>query len=329
MNDEQVSRTAQMTAYNRGFHCRNDAPVIFDDFLAFDVLGHDARRSIEEKMMAMLRAVNPEAAAAFNDEESALGWLMQAGAAAPIVLGRARYAEELLKRALEKGGRQYVLLGAGLDTFAFRYPELLADIHVFELDHPGTQEYKRRRLDELGWELPGNLHFIPVDFTRTGLADALQESGFDTQVPAFFSWLGVTYYLTRSEVMATLQDIARISAPGSAIVFDYLDMDAYVARLAAPRVQRMIEGVRGLGEPMLSGFDPLLAGRRTGAGRTDADGGVEPGRHPHALFHGAHRSLPGLRTCPFCICNRRMMSGSNDGAGEECGCFGWWSCRGA
>jgi|SRR6185369_13593586 len=260
MRDEQMSRTALMTAYNRGFHHRNDAPVIFDDFLAFDLLGNNARRSIEEQMLAMLRAVNPEAAAMFKDDESALGWLMQAGAATPIVLGRARYAEELLESAVKQGVGQYVLLGAGLDTFAFRRPDLVQKITILELDHPATQEHKRRRLDELGWRLPDNLHFIPVDFTRTSLKDALLASGFDTQRPAFFSWLGVTYYLTRSEVMATLRDITAVSAPGSSVVLDYLDIDAYEARLAAPRVQRMIEGVRNLGEPMLSGFDPLSLG---------------------------------------------------------------------
>ncbi len=257
MKDEQVSRTAQMTAYSRGYHSRNDTPVIFDDFLAFDMLGHEERRSLEEQMLAMLRSANPEAAAAFNDDESALNWLMQSGASAPIVLGRARYAEELLKQAMEQGARQYVMLGAGLDTFAFRHPELLADMQLFELDHQGTQAHKRRRLEELEWEISNNLYFIPVDFTRTSLIDVLRESAFDPQVPAFFSWLGVTYYLTQSEVMATLRDIAAISAPGSSVVFDYLDTDAYVYRLAAPRVQRMIEVVRLLEEQMLSGFNPF------------------------------------------------------------------------
>ena len=153
MNAEQVSRTAQMTAYSRGHHSRNDAPVIFDDFLAFDMLGSDVRCSIENMLMATLRSVNPAAAASFNDDESALSWLLQASAAAPIVLSRARYAEELLEQAVARGVRQYVLLGAGLDTFAFRYPELLTDLHVFELDHPATQGHKRWRLDELGWEI--------------------------------------------------------------------------------------------------------------------------------------------------------------------------------
>lgn len=260
MKDEQISRTAQMTAFSRGYHSRNDAPLIFDDSLAFALLGDEVRRSIEEQLLATLRAANPDAAAAFNDDKSVLGWLMQAGAATAIVLGRARYAEELLRRGIEQGVRQYVLLGAGLDTFAFRRPELLAEISVFELDHPATQEYKRRRLVELGWEPSPNLHFVPVDFTRSSLIDALQGTGFDPQVPAFFSWLGVTYYLTRSEVMGALRDIARIAAPGSSVVFDYLDTAAFDERLVSPRVRRMIEGVRLWGEPMLSGFNPVALG---------------------------------------------------------------------
>lgn len=260
MKDDQISRTAQMTAFNRGYHSMHDTPLIFDDFLAFDLLGEEGQYSIKEQMLAGLRAFNPLAAESFRDDDSALNWLMQAGAASPIVLGRARYAEELMERAVELGVRQYVLLGAGLDTFAFRRPELLAEIRLFELDHPSTQGYKRRRLEELGWELSGNLRFVPLDFTRTSLIDALHEAGFDPQVPSFFSWLGVTYYLTRSEVMGTLQSIARIAPPGSSIVFDYLDPGAYDPRLSSPRVRRMIEGVRELGEPMLSSFDPLSLG---------------------------------------------------------------------
>lgn len=256
MNDEQISRTAQMTAFSRGYHSRNDAPVIFDDALAFELLGPDVSRSIEEQMLATLRAVNPVAAAAFIDDESALGWLMQMGAASSIVLGRAKYAEELLELAVADGVGQYVLLGAGLDTFAFRRPELLAKLRLFELDHPGTQEFKRQRLDELGWKLSENQHLVPVDFTRSSLIDVLLGAGFDPQLPAFFSWLGVTYYLTHDEVAGTFRDVARIAAPGSCVVFDYLDRVAYDERLASPRVRRMIEGVRQLGEPMLSGFDP-------------------------------------------------------------------------
>lgn len=257
MNDEQISRTAQMTAFNRGYHSRNDAQVIFDDGLAFELLGHEVRSSIEQQMLATLRAVNPDAASSFGDDDSALRWIMQTSAAAPIVLGRAKYAEELLERAAADGVGQYVLLGAGMDTFAFRRPDLLANLRVFELDHPVTQKYKRQRLDELGWQLADNLQMVPVDFTRSALIEGLQTAGFDPLVPAFFGWLGVTYYLTHGEVIGTLRDIASSAAKGSEIVFDYLDTAAHIDRLASPRVQRMIEGVRELGEPMLSGLDPL------------------------------------------------------------------------
>jgi methyltransferase (TIGR00027 family) len=267
MKADQASRTAQMTAYSRGFHSRHDAPVIFDDFLALDLLGEDVMRSIEVHLLATLRAANPVAASSFSDEESMLRWLMHSGAAPPIVLSRARYAEEILARAVTQGVRQYILLGAGLDTYAFRNPALLAELRLFELDHPATQGYKRRRLEELGWELPSNLHFIPVDFTQAGLCDVLHASAYDQQAPAVFCWLGVTYYLDRDEVIGTVEDIARIAAPGSSIVFDYLDTVAYVEQLAAPRVRRMIDHVNELGEPMLSGFDPLSLGEelaRTG-----------------------------------------------------------------
>lgn len=258
MNDEQVSRTAQMTAFTRAYHSRNDKPVIFDDALAFDLLGHDVRRSLEEQLLSTLRTLNPDAAASFDSEKEALGWLMQTGAAAPIVLSRARFAEELLERDIERGLRQYVVLGAGLDTFAFRCPELVADMRVFELDHPATQAFKRQRLGELRWELPAGLHLVPVDFTRTSLVEALHGAGFDSQAPAFFSWLGVTYYLTRDEVLGAFRDIARCAAPGSSVAFDYLDTAALAPRLASPRVRRMVETVDRLGEPMLSGFDPEM-----------------------------------------------------------------------
>jgi methyltransferase (TIGR00027 family) len=247
-----------MTAYNRGYHSLNDSPLIFNDFLAFDLLGQDVRISIEEQLLATLRTLNPVAAAAFASDESALGWMMQTNAASPIVLSRARYAEELLTQAVAAGVGQYVLLGAGLDTFAFRNSEKLGDLQVFELDHPATQSFKRQRVHELGWRLPDSVHFVPIDFTCHRVGDVLRQSGFNADVPAFFSWLGVTYYLTREEVLDTLREVALTCAPGSLIVFDYLDEAAFVERLAAPRVLRMIERVRYLGEPMLSGFDPLM-----------------------------------------------------------------------
>ena len=312
MNEEQISRTAQMTAFSRGYHSRNDAPVIFEDRLAFELLGQDVQRSIEQQMLATLRAVNPDAAAAFSDDESALGWLMQTGAAAPIVLGRAKFAEELLERAVEDGVSQYVLLGAGLDTFAFRRPDLLAKLRLFELDHPGTQEYKRQRLDELGWELSDNLRLVPVDFTRSSLVEALQGAGFNQQVPAFFSWLGVTYYLTPGEVMGTLRDIARNAAPGSSVVFDYLDTAAYDHRLASSRVRRMIEAVRQMGEPMLSGFDPVTLGEELAQGGLTLVKDLSPMDIHSRYFMGRTDHYRACEHVHFAQARLSRSSGAND-----------------
>jgi len=258
MEEYQVSRTSQMTAYSRGYHAVHDLPKIFDDFLANRLLAEEERASIERQMMTAFRSFNPVSAASFPDQAAALAWLMQAGAALPIVLGRARYAEESLEEAVKQGARQYVMLGAGLDTFAFRRPELVERLQVFEVDHPATQAYKRNRLAELGWEHPTSLHFVPVDFMQKSLTTALTCSAYDPRVPTFFSWLGVTYYLSRDVVFDTLRAVADVAPSGSSLVFDYLDTDAFVPMKAAPRVLRMLWNVQELGEPMQAGFDPFM-----------------------------------------------------------------------
>lgn len=149
-----------------------------------------------------------------------------------------------------------------MDTFAFRHPELLMQLKVFEVDHPATQTFKRTRLTELEWEQPANLHFIPVDFNQESLSAALARSPYDPQIPSFFSLLGVTMYLSPESVFKTLSSIAAIASAGSNVIFDYLEPDAFIPGKAAKRVQVMMENVRHLGEPMITGFNPaaLAAG---------------------------------------------------------------------
>lgn len=255
MDDNQGSITAQLTAYCRWHHTRHDSSRIFEDHLAGHILAVEGRERIESLLLAALERFNPVSAAAFSDPKSAIAWIMQAGASSPIVLARARYAEEMLEQAIATGVRQYVILGAGLDTFAFRCTEQMSRITVFEVDHPASQEYKTRRIRELGWECPANLYFVAVDFARNTLSAELERSGFDPNVQTFFSWLGVSYYLEIEEVRATLRQIALIAPPGSVLVFDYLDSVAYQPDKAAPRVVRMLASVKEIGEPMLSGFD--------------------------------------------------------------------------
>jgi methyltransferase (TIGR00027 family) len=133
---------------------------------------------------------------------------------------------------------------------------MVSQLQIFELDHPATQAFKRQRLAELGWEVPAFLHFVPVDFTKENLVTALKRTSYDPHQASFFSWLGVTYYLTRDVVFDTLRSMADIAPAGSTIIFDYLDTDAFVPERAASRVQRMLEVVRRTGEPMKTGFDP-------------------------------------------------------------------------
>ena len=166
---------------------------------------------------------------------------------------RSRFAEDELAKAVASGTKQYVVLGAGLDTFAYRNPH--AGLHVFEVDHPATQQWKRELLQTAGIEVPEGAVFVPVDFERETLSAGLERSGFDLRKPAFFSWLGVVPYLSERAFEDTLNFIAALPKP-SGVVFDYgvarsalnwrerLVLDALAARVAAA------------GEPFRLFFEP-------------------------------------------------------------------------
>ena len=131
-------------------------------------------RESEARHLKAFQIFDPERAATYSDERLALAhWMQNAGAPA-IVLGRARYAEDNLEQAVKAGVKQYVILGAGMDTFAVRRPDLVKHLQVFEVDHPATQAHKRQRLLATGQELPASQHFLPVDFSQENLADGPQ-----------------------------------------------------------------------------------------------------------------------------------------------------------
>jgi methyltransferase (TIGR00027 family) len=255
MEENQVSITALISAFARAYHALYDTPKIFDDFLAAQMLTEEEFTGIGRNLAQAIHFFDPERAASCPDQETALALVMRAQST-PITISRARYAEDCLDTAVKQGVQQYVILGAGMDTFAFRRPEMARLLQVYEVDHPATQSVKRRRLAGLGRELPEQLHFVPVDFTKESLVTALKRSSYDPQKSSFFSWLGVTYYLTRDVALDTLRSLADIAPAGSVIVFDYLDTDAFVPDRAGKRVQRMQEAARRAGEPMKTGFDP-------------------------------------------------------------------------
>lgn len=258
MEENQISRsTAIGSAYLRAYHSINDNPKIFDDFLANHLIPDEMSKSIEQKFVGALKFLDPVRAALCPDQATALAWIMQNYTASPMTLSRSRYTEDILEKAVRQGVQQYVILGAGMDTFAFRRPELMEQLQVFEVDHPATQAFKLQRLADLGWEHPAQLHFVPVDFTQESLASALKHSSFEPQASSFFSWLGVTYYLTRDAVFATLRAIAAVAPAGSTVIFDYFDNDAFVRERAAKRVQFMVDAFAQSDEPLITGFDPF------------------------------------------------------------------------
>jgi len=166
---------------------------------------------------------------------------------------RHRYTEDELEKAIERGISQYVILGAGLDSFAYRRRDLEDKLRVFEVDHPATQTWKQKRLQELNISLPTNLIFVPVDFEKQNLLEELLAVGYRSEIPAFFSWLGVTQYLTESAVFQTLRKVAS-AAPGSEIVFEYVLPES----LLDGEDRQFVAGSRkNPGEPWISMFDPI------------------------------------------------------------------------
>lgn len=256
--EKKSSTTALLLAYCRGYHAEHDAPKIFDDFLAYALLKKEERAAFDQMLTPTVQAIETHdsaGAAACRDQADAHAWSMRTIAPLSLAVSRSRYTEDNLAQAIGEGVGQYVILGAGLDTFAFRRPEMFAQLQVFEIDHPITQTLKRRRIAEAGWEKPNRLHFIPVDFTKESLTTALSHSVYDPQISTFFSWLGVTYYLSRDAVFATLRAIAESAPSGSIVIFDYFDAEAFVPGKATKRMQIADEYTRKQGEPIITGFD--------------------------------------------------------------------------
>jgi methyltransferase (TIGR00027 family) len=199
MEQASPSRTALRVALRRAAHQLYDAPPrVLDDPIAVPILGDTYA---EELRRTPTRPDRP----------------FSVGLRAFLV-ARSRYAEDMLSHAVERGVTQYVLLGAGLDTFAHRnpYPEL----RVFEVDHPATQQWKRELLETTGLSTPTNLTYVPVDFERRGLPEQLQAADFDFGIPTFFAWLGVVPYLTLDAFRTTLAFIGA-QPVGSGVVLDY------------------------------------------------------------------------------------------------------------
>ncbi len=229
MQPEMPSRTAWAAAAHRAAHQLLEHGRIFTDPLALRILGEDAP------------------SIARWAEEHPWGRRMRI-----FIAARTRFAEDALAAAVDGGVRQVVVLGAGLDTFAYR-SRLDHRIRIFEVDHPATQAWKRRRLEAAAIALPASLTFAPIDFESETLAAGLTAAGFDPEQPTFFTWLGVVPYLTAEAVRATLGFIASLPN-GAHVVFDYSDPPASLPPAWRTAHERRAARVAALGEEWVSYF---------------------------------------------------------------------------
>jgi methyltransferase (TIGR00027 family) len=222
VREGEPSRTAWGAAVHRAVHPLLDEPVLFDDPLALPILG-----------------VDRETLLADAPRESRLR---------RFVALRHRFADQTLAAAYERGTRQCVVLGAGLDTIAYRNPH--PDLRVFEVDAPATQTWKRERLAEAGIEPVATC--VNVDFERDALMERLVDAGFDASAPAVFVWLGVVPYLTREAVRTTLTAIGAV--PGAEVVLDHPGTDRDEA--GEERLRRLAERVAAVGEELMPAWAP-------------------------------------------------------------------------
>ncbi|MBM7112119.1 class I SAM-dependent methyltransferase [Archangium primigenium] len=250
MKPGEPSETALWMAHARAAHQVIDAaPHVLEDPIAPRLLTERQRAELTEQDSATtFRSSRPIRA---------------------FGVARSRYTEEALARAVAAGVRQYVVLGAGLDTFAYRNP--FPHLRVFEVDHPATQAWKRERLGAAGIALPDTVTYAPVDFESHPLAEGLAAVGFAPDAPAFFSWLGVVIYLPRESFQSTLGYIAA-RPPGSGVCLDYLTTREEMRPVQQRSLDAVTQQVDRIGEPLRLMFPRAeMAAELTRRGLTDLE----------------------------------------------------------
>jgi methyltransferase (TIGR00027 family) len=235
MTEKGPSQTAIRTAMRRAAHYLLDAePKILADGFARALAGF----SSDEEFLRAFEAV----------PNAHISWLRMSFAL------RNRLAEDELATAVKQGTTQYIILGAGLDSFAYRQPDLVRLLDVYEVDHPASQAWKRERVAALGIPVPPTLHYAPVDFEGVSLTKGLTAAGLKRHEPAFFTWLGVTQYLTRDAVLRTLCEVAALSAAESTLVMEFLAPPWTLDDKDAALAYSLAEASAKVGEPWLSFF---------------------------------------------------------------------------
>lgn len=230
MEKTERSRTIELPAIMRALHqTLDDDPKILTDPIAARIIQADDDRGWLAPLL---------------DHPFAKQW--RAGFAL-----RARYAEDVLAEGIQRGARQYVILGAGLDTFAYRQPVWGSSLRIYEVDHPITQQWKQDRLQAAEIVIPSNLRFVPIDFERAAIQEPLNASDFAFGVRTLCSWMGVTQYLTRDALEATFQFVLSLP-PASEIVFSFVVPQEEVSGPEAEALAVAADRAAQIGEPWLT-----------------------------------------------------------------------------
>ena len=289
------SRTAELVAVSRARHLlRHRRPYVFEDPFAIHFVGGRWRKVIGSRVLDTLFS------------KVLVRKLM------PITtqhLTRARFAEECLEEAARRGVTQYVILGSGFDSFAFRRPDL--GLTVFEVDLAATIELKRERLAGAGLMQPEALRFVPIDFEKDDLRTRLVDSGLDPAEPSFFNWMGVSYYLTENAILDNLDRLAEIGGPGAEVVLDYLIAAECVPPGDRALFDAMMAFVGKRGEPMISRFDPADAGTDLNPrGLWEVLRNESPAEH-RRRYLGERNDVPALAPITWSLHLRSRASGTS------------------
>ncbi|WP_347018661.1 class I SAM-dependent methyltransferase [Acinetobacter calcoaceticus] len=241
MKEGQSSRTAEAAAALRANHFKNTVSPVFSDPYAFELTSRSWKKLLSSPLLVKLMN-----SAVLN---RTLGLLTGQ------VVGRSRYAEDLLDQAIQSNIQQYVLVGAGLDSFVLRESHHYPTLKIFEVDHPDTQAAKQAKLKKLG-EIPASVEFVAINFEKESISEALARSLYERSAPAFFSWLGTTHYLNPQTTLQTLKSIAEFAANASEVVLDYSTDFQELTGIERIGSMGVAQFTHLLKEPLLGQFKP-------------------------------------------------------------------------
>ncbi|MEA4815983.1 MAG: class I SAM-dependent methyltransferase [Lachnospiraceae bacterium] len=247
---EQKSMTALISAFSRAYHSQSNEITIFDDSMAKLLLSEAEYAQIAKSMANGVKFFNPSFS---GNEDEALRWIVD-NQLSPSPLGRAAYAEKMLKNAVNIGTMQYLIFAAGYDTFACRQPSWANKIQIFEIDHPLVIKDKMARLERNDIPATDKVHYVSADFTKDMWQKALlDEPAFCRDKVSFCSLLGLSYYLSKQDFSEMLLIIGGLLPKGSALVFDYPDQDTYTDK-AGERTKKQLLLAKEAKESMLAGY---------------------------------------------------------------------------